>query len=323
MGSPDVRTSLDPMSLSVPIGVSVWPRPEAANDVDEVLRLATQAHRTGVRSVWFGQKFDLDALTLAAVVGLAVPEIGVGTSVVPINPRHPLVVASQAQTAQAASGGRFRLGIGLGAPPLESAAFGIREDKPVRRLREYLIALRQAIEDGTVDVQGERVYARPPIPTTVHGGSDIPLLVAAMGPQALRATGESADGVLPYLAGPRTLESHIVPTLQQARPANPVRPLQVVAGVVAIVTDRAEQVRETAAHALAFYEQFDSYRAVLDREGVAHAVDVALIGDEDHVTRGLQTYVDAGATELLIHQTDLAGEDDQLRTWKLLAELTA
>ena len=307
-------------TVPVPIGVSVWPRPDAANDVDEVIRLAAAAARSGVRSVWFGQKFDLDALTLAAVTGHAVPGIEVGTSVVPINPRHPLVVAGQAQTAQAATGGRFRLGLGLGAPPLESAAFGIREDKPVRRLREYLTVLRQAIENGHVDVVGERVHAQPPIPTTVHGGGNIPLLVAAMGPQALRATGELADGVLPFLAGPRTVESHIVPALERTRP---VRPPQVIAGVVAVVTDRADEVRASAASALSFYEQFDSYRAVLDREGVAHAVDGALIGDEDHVIRGLRAYVEAGATELLIHQTDLAGPEDQARTWTLLGEITA
>ncbi|WP_227984392.1 TIGR03564 family F420-dependent LLM class oxidoreductase [Nocardia spumae] len=311
------------MTISVPIGVSVWPRPDVANDVGEVIGLATAAARAGVRSVWFGQKFDLDALTLAAVVGHAVPDIEVGTSVVPINPRHPLVVASQAQTAQAATGGRFRLGLGLGAPALESTAFGIYEDKPVRRLREYLVALRRAIEDGAVDVAGERVHARPPLPTRVRGGGDIPLLVAAMGPQALRASGELADGVLPFLAGPRTVESHIVPALERARPAHPVRPAQVIAGVVAVVTDRAEQVRATAARALSFYEQFDSYRAILDREGVPHAIDVALIGDEDHVARGLRAYVEAGATELLIHQSDLGGPDDQARTWKLLSELAA
>lgn len=38
----------------------------------------------------------------------------------------------------------------------------------------------------------------------------MPVLVAAMGPQALRVTGELADGTLPYLAGPKTLRDHIV-----------------------------------------------------------------------------------------------------------------
>src|SRR5260221_10070817 len=56
-----------------------------------------------------------DALAVASAAGRAVPRISVGTAVVPINPRHPQILASAAKTAQAATGGRFQLGIGLGA----------------------------------------------------------------------------------------------------------------------------------------------------------------------------------------------------------------
>jgi alkanesulfonate monooxygenase SsuD/methylene tetrahydromethanopterin reductase-like flavin-dependent oxidoreductase (luciferase family) len=49
------------------------------------------------------QQFVFDAIALAAVIGSAVPGVRVGTSVVPINPRHPLIVAAAAQTAQAAT----------------------------------------------------------------------------------------------------------------------------------------------------------------------------------------------------------------------------
>jgi alkanesulfonate monooxygenase SsuD/methylene tetrahydromethanopterin reductase-like flavin-dependent oxidoreductase (luciferase family) len=38
-------------------------------------------------------ELNYDAVALAALVGLAVPGLGVGTSVVPINPRHPLIIA--------------------------------------------------------------------------------------------------------------------------------------------------------------------------------------------------------------------------------------
>jgi alkanesulfonate monooxygenase SsuD/methylene tetrahydromethanopterin reductase-like flavin-dependent oxidoreductase (luciferase family) len=44
--------------------------------------------------------------------------------VVPVNPRHPLIVAALAQNAQA-SDGRFSLGLGLGAPDIERQTFGI------------------------------------------------------------------------------------------------------------------------------------------------------------------------------------------------------
>ncbi len=305
--------------FEVPIGVSLWPRPEAVNDVTDVVELAREAQGAGLRGVWFGQKFDLDSLVLAGVVGRVVEGIGVGTSVVPIGVRHPVVVGSQAQTAQAASGGRFRLGVGFGAAEFDAAAFGVVEDKPVLRLREYLTVLREVIESGGVQFAGGRVRANPPMSTTVRGGANIPLLVAAMGPQALRVTGELADGVLPFLAGPRTLGTHIVPRLERARPDR--RP-QVVAGVVAVVTDRVEEVRARAAEAMSFFESVPSYRAVLDREGAGRAVELALIGDEEYVARGLREYLEAGATELLVTQTDLGGPADRQRTWRLLGELS-
>ncbi|WP_019930424.1 TIGR03564 family F420-dependent LLM class oxidoreductase [Nocardia sp. BMG111209] len=310
------------MGIGIPIGVSLWPEPGAANDVTDVIDQVTAARAAGVRSVWFGQRFDLDSLVLAGVVAQAVDGIGVGTSVVPINPRHPVVVASAAQTVQAASRGRFRLGLGLGAAAIEDAVYGIREPKPVRRLREYLTALRQLIEEGGADIDGESLRARPTSPTTVHGGQQVPLLVAALGPQALRVAGELADGVLPFLTGPRTLESHILPSLERARPRQ-APAAQVVAGVVALVTDRAAELREQALAALGFYEGIPSYRAALDREKVTRAADLALIGTEEEVAEGLRAYAGAGATELWVSRSGLGDAAERDRTVALLGQLTA
>jgi alkanesulfonate monooxygenase SsuD/methylene tetrahydromethanopterin reductase-like flavin-dependent oxidoreductase (luciferase family) len=92
-------------------GIVVRPDPGAANAVDDAIGQASDAFHRGVRQVWLGQRFDVDALTLAAVIATAVPGLGVGTAVVPINPRHPLLVASAAQTAQAAAHGNFSLGV--------------------------------------------------------------------------------------------------------------------------------------------------------------------------------------------------------------------
>jgi alkanesulfonate monooxygenase SsuD/methylene tetrahydromethanopterin reductase-like flavin-dependent oxidoreductase (luciferase family) len=99
----------------VPTGIIVTPHPSAPNVVDDAIAQARRAHELGVRQVWLAQQFSYDAIALAGLIGAAVPGLGVGTSVVPINPRHPLIVASLAQTAQAASHGNFSLGLGLGA----------------------------------------------------------------------------------------------------------------------------------------------------------------------------------------------------------------
>jgi alkanesulfonate monooxygenase SsuD/methylene tetrahydromethanopterin reductase-like flavin-dependent oxidoreductase (luciferase family) len=89
--------------------------PDAGNAVDTLVDQARQAHQLGVLSLWMGQLFSYDAVTLAALVGREVPGLRVGTSAVPVIGRHPLLVGAAAQTAQAATGGRFQLGLALGA----------------------------------------------------------------------------------------------------------------------------------------------------------------------------------------------------------------
>ncbi|MER7694504.1 TIGR03564 family F420-dependent LLM class oxidoreductase [Streptomyces sp. NPDC097610] len=301
------------------IGAVLWTSADAANDVSDLIEQTRTVRRLGVDTVWFKQMFDLDSLSLAAVVGAAVPGTRVGTSIVPINPRHPLVVANQAQTAQAAAHGGFTLGLGLGAPALEAEAYGVREPRPILRLREYLTVLRQLFDKGGADFRGESVTTHPPMPTVVRGGEDVPILVAAMGKQALAVSGELADGVITFLAGPRAIGDHVVPRLERAAE----RQHRVVASVIAVVTDEPDRVREHATSELALYETIPSYQRILAEEGAARAAELVLIGDEQTVATGLRRYLDAGATELAVTQMNFASPQERIRTWTLLGSLQA
>ncbi|WP_189825006.1 LLM class F420-dependent oxidoreductase [Streptomyces finlayi] len=295
---------------------------EAANQVDATVELAREAAAAGLRSAWFGQTFGPDSPQLAAIVGREVPGLHVGTSAIPVFGRHPLLVSSQAQTAQAATHGRYHLGLALGTKLLTETGFGIPYQRPVARLREFLTALRQLTESGTADFHGELLTATTPISARVPGAEGgVPLLVAAMGPQALRVSGELADGILPYLAGPRALGEHIVPAVTAAAEAAGRPAPRIVALVYGVVTDDAQAVREKAAEQLAFYEQFPSYARAIELSGGRRAVDVAVIGDEREVAAEVQRYRDAGATEVVFSGTDIAGDADRLRTWSLLGEL--
>src|ERR1700758_2185738 len=159
-------------------GIVVKPDPAAANAVDDAIAQASGAFHRGVRHVWLNQRFDVDALTPAAVISAAVPGLGVGTAVVPINPRHPLLVASAAQTAQAAAHGKFSLGIGLGGNDLERRAFGLPPMKGIARLQEYLTVLHAILTDGTVDFDGEQLTAHTQLTPVVEGGLPFPIYVA-------------------------------------------------------------------------------------------------------------------------------------------------
>jgi F420-dependent oxidoreductase-like protein len=292
------------------------------NQIDASVRLARQAAEAGLRSAWFGQTFGADSPLLAAIVGREVPGLHVGTSAIPVFGRHPLLVSSQAQTAQAATHGRYHLGLALGTKLLTEGGFGIPFTRPVALLREFLTALRQLTETGSADFHGELLTAATPVPARVPGAEGgVPLLVAAMGPQALRVSGELADGILPYLAGPRALSEHIVPAVTAAARAAGRPAPRIVALVHGVVTDDVEAVREKAAEQLAFYEQIPSYARVIELSGGRRAADVAVIGDEKTLAAEVRRYRDAGATEVVFAGTGIAGEADRRRTWALLGEL--
>nr|WP_222853962.1 LLM class flavin-dependent oxidoreductase [Fodinicola acaciae] len=76
---------------------------QSGNAVDMLVDYAREAASLGVRGVWISQMFDIDALTAVSAIAREVPQIALGTAAVPICPRHPIVLANQAQTVQAAS----------------------------------------------------------------------------------------------------------------------------------------------------------------------------------------------------------------------------
>ncbi|MBW8486959.1 TIGR03564 family F420-dependent LLM class oxidoreductase [Actinomadura parmotrematis] len=302
------------------IGAALAP-PPSGNAVDGLVALAREAAGAGLRSAWFGQRFDYDAIAVAGLVGREVPGLAVGTSAVPLQPRHPLVIAAQAQTAQAATGGRFRLGLALGAPAFVEPVYGVRYERPAARLREYLTVLRRVADGDASPFEGELVTAAPPMPTALDGGTPYPLLVAALGPQALRVTGELGDGTLPFLAGPRALGEHIVPEITRAaekagRPAP-----RVVAFVAGVVTGDVDAAREAAARATAFYDRVPSYQRAIALSGAERAADLVVAGDAAAVEAAVRSYFDAGATEVVFTQTDLVGREAQSRTLEVLGGL--
>ncbi|WP_043488800.1 MULTISPECIES: TIGR03564 family F420-dependent LLM class oxidoreductase [Streptomyces] len=295
-----------------------------ANSVDTLIGQVKELADAGLSAAWFTQRFDHDAITVAALAAREVPGIDIGTAVVPIYPRHPIALSMQAQTAQAASHGRFTLGVGLSTKSFVEQTYGLAPHSRVRHLREHLEALRSLLETGTVDFNGETLVAKTSLSASVPGARPrVPVLVAAAGEQTLRAAGELADGALPILSGPRTLAEYTVPTLTgHAEAAG--RPAPRVAVIVSgVVTADVEGARARAEENMAPYKNLPAYRAALDREGIDNPVDLVAIGDEELLATQVAAYFEAGATELIYTQTAIGSPEDERRTWKLLGELAA
>ena len=283
--------------------------------IGEVQALADQ----GMAGAWTSQLFDWDALTALAVIGSQVPDIALGTAVVPTYPRHPLVLASQAMTVQAATQNRLTLGIGLSHQIVIEGMFGYSFDKPARHMREYLTALMPLLRGEAVDFHGETltVAGRVRVPGTTAPS----VLVAALGPAMLKLTAELADGTVTWMTGPVTLGNHIVPTITAGAAAAGRPDPRVVAGLPVCVTADVDAARDVAAQTFAIYGQLPSYRAMLDREGAAGPADVAVIGSESQVADSVRRLADSGVTEFVA--APFGTREEIARTLTTLAGMVA
>ncbi len=182
--------------------------------IDEIVADATAAEQDGFATYVLTQIFGLDAMGVLAVVGREVPRIGLATGVVPTYGRHPVTMAQQARTVQAASGGRFTLGIGLSHQFVIEAMFGLSFDKPLRHMREYLAVLMPLLTEGKADVDGETISTH--IAIEAADNYPCPVIVAALGPKMLELAGTVTDGTCTWMTGPATLASHTVPIITAA-----------------------------------------------------------------------------------------------------------
>jgi F420-dependent oxidoreductase-like protein len=239
--------------------------------------------------------------------------------VLPSQTTHPLALAAAAMSVQSAAGGRFTLGLGASHRFLVETAWGGSYARPVQRMRDYMSALRPAMAGRSVDVRTELVTARTVRPLSLPGVAPPAILLAALGEKMLGLAGEVADGTITWLTGTRTLRAHVVPVLRgSAERAGRPRP-RVVAALPVCVTSRPDAAVELARTQFAAYSQVPSYRSVLDREGVADASDVALIGGEDQVTERLNALAAAGVDEFA---ACVFGDPDSVeRTHELLSRL--
>jgi len=255
---------------------------------------AARAEREGFDSVWIANINGFDALTAVAAVSSATSRIALGTSVVPTFPRHPFAMAQQAMSVQAVSGNRLVLGIGLSHRVVIENMLGMSWDKSYSHMREYLSVLLPLMREGRVSFKGAQYKVNTML--KVAGAEPCPVLIAALAPKMLALAGSVADGTVTWMAGPKTVRDHIVPSIQAAAEAAGKPKPRVVVGLPIAVTDDVPAAREAAAKRFAVYGQLPSYRAMLDREGAEGPAQVAILGNEAQVGEQLDQLQAAGAT---------------------------
>ena len=283
--------------LSTPFGSSLASKVAAVEALE----------RDGFAGAWLPSAGH-DALTVLALAGARTSSIELGTFVQATYSRHPVSMAQGALAVQAASGGRFTLGLGLSHKRVIEDSWGLDFSKPVRHMREYLSVLQPLLRGERVDFEGEdfRVHAQVQVPDAEPPS----VVVAAIGPQMLRVTGRLADGTALWMAGPKYVENVVVPELIRAA-ADVGRPApRIIAGVPIVVTGDSEAARQRIARAYAMYNTLPSYQRALQGSGASGPEDVAIIGSEEEVETELRRWRGAGVTDFY---AAIDGENAEVR----------
>ncbi|OAN38599.1 LLM class F420-dependent oxidoreductase [Mycolicibacterium iranicum] len=287
------------------------------------------AEEAGFSSFWFPQVPGyLDAMTAIALLGASTNTIELGTAVVPIQTRHPLILAQQALTTNAACRGRFTLGLGLSHDWIINGQLGLPYGKPVRTLRDHLDVLAAALAGpGQINVENDGFRVHSPIDVT-----DVapPVLLAALGPTMLRIAGERADGTVLWMADERAVGEHVAPRITAAAEGAGRPAPRIVAGVpVALCAPgEVDDARTHASEILGHAHFSPNYVALLEHGDAEDVGDTMAAGDESAVARRLGAYRDAGVTDLAARIIPLGGDAaarrrSRERTAQFLASVTA
>lgn len=305
------------------IGIFVSDTGGERTGVAELQDRARWVEEHGFTSAWVPHiPWSLDGLTALVLAAQVTDRIELGTAVMPTYPRHPLAMAQQALSVQAASGGRVALGIGPSHPVVIEHMHGLSYARPYTNTREYVEVLTRAFAGpGQVHFEGGeyRVNALLDVP----GATSVPILLAALAPRMLRLAGSRTTGTITWMTDERSIAEHIVPHLTDgAIEAGRTEP-RVVAGLPVCVCDDADAARARAAKVFSVYESIPTYQRILATGDASGPADVAIVGTEAQVTARLAAFRDAGVTDLAATVFPV-GDDREAslrRTHELLASL--
>ncbi len=281
---------------------------------------AREAESLGYRSYWTAETTGPEAFSVLAAAGAAAPTLGLGTGVLALQLRTPMVAAMAAATLQALHPERdVYLGIGASSPVVTERWHGVDYgERPLARCREYVEVVKQIWAGDAVTFEGD-FYSLHRSRLGVRLGEKKPKIVlAALNEKMLALGGEVADGVcLNYLPS-----THVPWSVEQIRAGQAKRTDGVVPEVIAYVhagvTDR-EAHADRARKDLFSYAVVDAYarnferagfgdsigelrqrHAARDRDGAVAAISdemvdaIDFLGSADEVGAFARAYADAG-----------------------------
>ncbi|MDT3726759.1 LLM class flavin-dependent oxidoreductase [Streptomyces sp. DSM 41972] len=286
---------------------------------EQILPYAGLVSWTNAERLWQGQALLVEphqAFTYAAGAGFRVP-VGLGVTLTGL--RHPLEAALQARSLAMTTGHSVVAGFGPGGRHFQEAVREKAYDKPLRAVREYLVAVRKLLGQDITGVEGEYVTSRAQLPASP--APRVELGLGVLRPGMARLAGELADRAITWLTPADYVKSTIVPSLREGAE----RAGRAVPRITAMVPMALEDAERDAVRTVLASNQahltFPHYIDMLNRAGAGIAEDDGpdvrarklvdcggfLYGPPARLAELCAAYTDAGVDEIVINLTGIHG----------------
>jgi alkanesulfonate monooxygenase SsuD/methylene tetrahydromethanopterin reductase-like flavin-dependent oxidoreductase (luciferase family) len=232
----------------------------------ELVQLAREAEDAGFEGVYVPEATN-DALLDCYGIAAATKRVKIGTWIVNIYLRDPLLCAAATATVQDAANGRFILGLGVSHRPALEAR-GIEMGNGRDRLRHDTEIIRKTLRGEPTAMFGMRFRA-PAHP--------VPIYFAALALETARLGGEMADGLMLYLCSPDRMRKSIMAARAAAEESGrAVTSVKMTVGLPVFMHDDLARAYEAARKGLAFYAALPFYNRLLARSGFEREAKAAM-----------------------------------------------
>jgi probable F420-dependent oxidoreductase len=247
--------------------------------IETMAAYAAAAETLGFDGLWVAET-NSDPFLNLALAAEHTQSLNLGTAIAVAFPRSPTVLAYTAWDLQRLAHGRFVLGLGPQVKAHNVLRFGVQWEKPVKKMRETIEAIRavwRCWQTGEpLEYVGEFFKLTLMTPFFTPAPSDYlppPIYIAAVNEQMLRLAGSHCDGVhIHALHTIKYLREAALPQIEAglARSGRKRKDFCVNTSVFVIPTDDPVKAREAEAHVrqqLSFYMSTPAYRPVLAIHG--------------------------------------------------------
>jgi len=248
--------------------------PFATLPAAEFVAVARETEARGYHAAWTGEASGYDAITLMAMIATHTERLHVGSAVLPVQTRTPVVLGQSAATLNHLAPDRVVLGIGLSSKVIVGDWHGLSFAPSLQQIREAVQIIRTVASGERVSFEGKFYKVKNFRLTVPPPAKPVRVVLAALGPEMLELAGEIADGVVLNWIPPETVPSSIMHLEAGAKKAGrTLTDFEIASFIRTCVTDDPAAAREALARDITGYTTVDAYASFFRNAGFAEEVD--------------------------------------------------